>query len=469
MAHIVCITSGLTGILYASFELVRRLEAGGHTITYASPKEVGEKVRANGIRYEQLPGINFFPAPELPRFRGGLRKLQRWWYRWRQARSQSQSAIQNLGMADFRERLDRWSPDLLLIDVELHEHLMTAVSERVPTVLLSQWFSLWPSPGLPPLLHDTLPGMGWRGSEWGLRWAWQKVRWQRWWMFAKKRWRSVGTNRRSVLLAYGRQVGFPKEWMRENYWPGPITYQGLPVLSMTLWEMEFPHPPRPQLHYVGAMVDAERRELRSDARVEAKLADLFAEKAREKKSLIYCSVSSFKRGDHHFLQRLVRAVEKRSDWLLILSLGGLLEDELLSTVPANVYPFAWVPQIRVLAQADCSINHGGIHTINECIHHRVPMLVYSGKRSDQNGCAARVAYHQLGIMADKDRDQVVDIERNIEKILTDSRYREKVETMHHHYQAYKSDQRLLRVLDPWLAPVARAGVAKDGAPLKDYP
>ena len=72
-------------------------------------------------------------------------------------------------------------------------------------------------------------------------------------------------------------------------------------------------------------------------------------------------------------------------------------------------------------------------------------------------------------MADKDRDQVVDIERNIEKILTDSRYREKVETMHHHYQAYKSDQRLLRVLDPWLAPVARAGVAKDGAPLKDYP
>ncbi len=468
MAHIVCITSGLTGILYASFELVRQLEAAGHTITYASPKEVGEKVKVNAIQYEQLPPVNFNPAPEPPCFSGPLRKVKRWWYRYRKANALRGEAVQALGMQDFVKRLRRWSPDLLLIDVELHEHLMTAVSEKVPTVLLSQWFSLWQRPGLPPLLHDTIPGEGWRGSNMGLNWAWQKVRWQRWWMFAKKKWRSAGTNRRSVLLEYARQIDFPLHWIRENYWPGPLTYQELPVLSMTLQEMEFPHSPRPESYYIGAMVDGQRQELRADAEVETRLQKIFTRKVDERKALIYCSVSSFRRGDYHFLRRLIQAVKTQKDWLLILSLGGLLEDELLTEIPENVYPFAWVPQLKVLAQADCSINHGGIHTINECIHWQVPMLIYSGKRSDQNGCAARVAYHGLGLMADKDIDEVVDIQQNIEKILTEPRFREQVQKMHINYQAYKSEKRLLQKLDRWLSPSATTSYQRDGASLKDY-
>ena len=37
MAHILCMTTGLTGILNASFEVVRRLEKRGHRLTYACP------------------------------------------------------------------------------------------------------------------------------------------------------------------------------------------------------------------------------------------------------------------------------------------------------------------------------------------------------------------------------------------------------------------------------------------------
>ena len=37
MAHVLCLTTGLTGILHASFEVVRRLEAWGHHVTYACP------------------------------------------------------------------------------------------------------------------------------------------------------------------------------------------------------------------------------------------------------------------------------------------------------------------------------------------------------------------------------------------------------------------------------------------------
>ena len=59
-------TTGLTGILYASFEMVRRLETAGHRLTYACPQEVASKVQAQQITYFQLPAVNFEPAPPLP-------------------------------------------------------------------------------------------------------------------------------------------------------------------------------------------------------------------------------------------------------------------------------------------------------------------------------------------------------------------------------------------------------------------
>ena len=98
MAKIICITSGLTGILYASFELVHQLEAAGHQVVYACPRSVGEAVEANDITYEQLPETNFFPAPELPVFSGSLAKLKRLWYKWRFRENRQQQAVAALGM-----------------------------------------------------------------------------------------------------------------------------------------------------------------------------------------------------------------------------------------------------------------------------------------------------------------------------------------------------------------------------------
>jgi len=53
------------------------------------------------------------------------------------------------------------------------------------------------------------------------------------------------------------------------------------------------------------------------------------------------------------------------------------------------------------------INHGGINTIKECIHENVPMLTYPlSPEWDQPGNAARVVYHQLGLMGNIRRDTV---------------------------------------------------------------
>lgn len=451
MAHILCITSGLTGILHASFEMVARLEAAGHQVTCASPRAVGEKVTAQGFRFLQLKAQQIDLAPPLAKAKNPLQKVQRLWTKMRLAESRKQVALANLEMEAFTQILKEQTPDFLIIDVELHEHIMTAYAMQLPMTLLSQWFSLWKRPGLPPLLQDTIPGKTFRGNSLGLELAWWTIKCQRWWTFTKKKWLSAGTDRRSILLAYAKRVGFPLTYIQENYWPGPFTYGTLPVISITAQELEFPHSLRPNLHYVGPMVATNRKDTQTNDFLEQQLKNIFKESKTNEKALLYCSVSTFRKGDQGFLKKLIQAVATEDQWVMIVGMGGLLAKDTFGALPKNVYAFPWIPQLQVLEKAHCSINHGGIHTINECLHFKVPMLVYSGKRSDQNGCAARVDYHGVGMMADKDRDEVAVIRQKIKETLGNTSFRENLEKMHQKIKAYKKEERLVKTIEQWLS------------------
>ena len=412
MGHILCITSGLTGILNASFEVVNRLQHAGHECTVASPLAVEEKVRAQGLPFLQLKPVNFEPALDVPAYKGAIGKIKRLTHKFLHSKERREEALKALGMDKFMNQMDEINPDLVLIDIELHEHLMSLVKSKYKVVLLSQWFSTWKRKGLPPILEDTIPGVSFKGSRLGLNLEWLKLDIRRWKIFLKKKLSSGWTDRRSILQLYAKKIGFSKEYIPQNYWPGPFSYELLPVISMTIQDLDFSHDVRPNLQYVGAMVNANRKDVLSEA--EASFDKLKKGGTR----LIYCSVSTFKNGDLNFLRKLIEAVREHLEWNLIISLGGLIDKANLGELPSNVNVFKRVNQLQILSIADLSINHGGIHTINECIHFNVPMLIYSGKRSDQNGCAARVHHHGIGIMADKDVDTSKDIAEKIEAIFS---------------------------------------------------
>lgn len=429
MAHILCMTSGLTGIMNASFELANRLESMGHSITYASPNPISENVKAQGFNFFQLNSVNFDPAPQPPNYQGPLRKIKRLIHKVTHLRARRSQAVISLGMNTFLEQLKDIDPDLTIVDIELHEHIMAMVPAKWKILLLSQWFSTTDSRGLPPIQSDIIPGVGFRGSLLGIKLSWIKVRIQRWFMFFKKKITSAYSDRRSILQKYAGEAGFSKTYIRKNYWPGPFTYEGLPMISMTSEGLEFPHRKSQNQHYVGPMVSVNRREIDSSPDTINTLESIFKKKIEEGKKLIYCSVSTFQKGDHRFLKKVIGAVGENPDWLLVISLGGLLDSSEFNQLPENVFAFNRVPQLKVLKEADLSINHGGIHTINECLHFKVPMLIYSGKKSDQNGCAARVQFHGLGIMADKDVDNQKTIQQNIERVLKEKQYLTKAEEL----------------------------------------
>ncbi len=440
MAHILLVTTGLRGILHAGYEIIARLEAAGHRVTYACPKERREEVEAQGFTYEQLPEVLAQPVNRTPDF---PKRWQRILYSITHFKKRRKDALADLKIDSIITTLQRLQPDLLLIDTELHEYIITSVSLDYQAIILSPWFTMWEAEGVPPLQSNIIPNEDNRVS---IRQLWQQTRRKRRKMIWRQKIFSLFADRGSLLEMYARQSGFPMKELLPYQWPAPFGYRTLPVLSMTPWELEFPHTARPNLHYIGPMVYEQRKDTKTTTHTKERLQRIFEEKKQNGQKLIYCSFTTMRASDNAFSEKIIEAVAGHPDWILIIGHGGISDDESSKNTPRNVYTFDWIPQLYVLKHADCSINHGGIHTINECIHFRVPMLVYSGQKSDQDGCAARVHYHQVGIRADKDKDDVSTIRRNIEMVLSNPLFKKNLAAVHDKYLAQKQDKTLERLI-----------------------
>ena len=152
----------------------------------------------------------------------------------------------------------------------------------------------------------------------------------------------------------------------------------------------------------------------------------------------------------NYFQRVIKAVSDKPDYDLVLAVGHNSSLDDFEPTPDNVYLFQRVPQLDLLKRADVVLTHGGIGTINECILLGVPMVVYSDGYYDRNGCAARVAYHGLGLRGDYYRDTEVEISRNIEQVLRNPQYKAKVERMQEIYVAYHHSDKVVELIHDML-------------------
>ena len=198
------------------------------------------------------------------------------------------------------------------------------------------------------------------------------------------------------------------------------------------------------------MVFEDRREVRVEPTTTTALEQIFANRRSSGRSLIYCACSTFVKTDRRFLQQIVEAVSSRPQWDLVLGLGGQLAPDQLFPLPANVHAFSWAPQLQVLKQADCVINNGGINSINECIYFGAPMLVYSLKRFDQTGNAARIKYHGLGIVGDLSRDDATQVRNHIQTLLTDPSYQMQMARMRDRFHRYADENSAVRAVEALL-------------------
>lgn len=447
MADILCLTSGLTGILYASLELVRRLSAAGHRLTYASFPEAQETVVGHGVRFLPLAPSRYSDFLEADSERGILDRL-------RTVRHRREQAVVALAVDGLSGVIRTIAPQLILIDGEMHAHIIAASATGVPIVLLNSFASLWNLPGLPPTHHLVRPGVGWKGSRAGIWMLWRNLRLRKLRAALWQKWRSLGCDRLSILRELASQVGF--DFQREtdfDQWPIPFTYRSLPVLSLHAREFEFPHEPREGVHYVGPMILAQRVDRALSRRDRAMLESLFERRRSSSagRKLIYAGFGSSFSSDRGLLQRLVEAVSEREEWDLLISLGGRVGPSELGVLPANVRAFSWLPQPTVLQHADAVVTHGGINTIDESVVYGVPMLIYCGFETDMGGNTARVVHHGIGIAGDSRRDDPRTMRRHLDRLLTEAQFKDSLARLRSCYLAYAENHVAERIIDALLA------------------
>lgn len=446
MATLICVTSCVHGILYPGVELSRRLAADGHRVIFTSFREARQLVEDQGLRFAELEPSRYpdFLAEDsrLP-FLERLRRLGP-----RRAR-----ALGALGVTGLAERFRREAPDLILVDGEMHEHVIALTAVGVPIVLLNAFSSIWRRPGLPPLDYLARPGVGFKGSRLGTWLLWRALRLRKW-RTARARWiKRAGCDRLSLLHGIARGAGF--DLRREtdpSQWLIPFTYRRLPVLSLHALEFDFAHRPPRRVRYVGPMLLEKRGGDRPVPEADLRrLEALFEHRRRQGSRLIYAGFGTFFATDLDFVRRLAEAVAGRPDWRLVLSLGGQIEPKDVGELGERAHVFRWLPQPKVVREADAVITHGGINTLDECVLSAVPMLLYCGRGTDMAGNTSRVVHHGIGLAGDRKRDTPAVIRRRILRLLEEPAFSRRIRRMRESYLAYTRDRVAERAVRELLA------------------
>ena len=461
MASILCVTNGMPSVLYASVELARRLAAAGHHVVHAAPPETRELVEHQGLGFLPLEPSRYEAFLEADAAAGTLERILGLGSRRRQAR-------EAVAADRFARAVSDVAPDLILIDGEMHEHILAATSTGVPVALLNFFVSIWRRPGLPPPHHLVRPGNGWRGSRIGTSLLWLEL-------LARKRGRAlsqrlyrIGCDRLSILRSIARDAGIDLHRETDDtQWLIPFTYRRLPVLSLHALEFEFPHRPPRRVRYVGPMVLESRIDRPLPAADRTRLDSIFARSRRGggEQVLIYAGFGSAFSTDPALVRRLLGIVADRPDWELVISLSDRVEASGSVALPDRVHAFAWLPQLEMLRHADVAITHGGINTIDESIMSGVPMLIYCGHETDMAGNTSRVVHHGIGIAGDR-QDTIPMIRERIERLLGEPHFRDNVQHLRARYTAYADERVAERAVEGLLEELVDEAVPdRESAPV----
>lgn len=451
MAHLLVVSHGMPSVLYVSIELARRLAIDGHRVTFAGLPTARALVEHQGLEFLPLEASRYDEFLKADAQASILSRLLNRKRRQKQAR-------EALALEDFARDLRNLSPDMVLLNGEMHEHIFVAASSEIPVVLLNSFVSIWRRRGLPPPHHLVRPGIGWKGTRIGMWLLWTLLRLRKWRTATSLRIRRLGCDRLSILRRLAQELGF--DFHRETdagQWLIPFTYRRFPVLSLHALEFEFPHRPAEEVHYVGPMVLASRidRPLpKSDrSRLESILARCGPHARRHAETegqLIYAAFGSACSTNLAFLRKLMGVVEERPNWELVLSLSERMTPDTLGPIPERVHVFSWVPQLELLKHADVVVTHGGINTIDECVLHGVPMLMHCGFETDMGGNTARVVHHGIGLSA-RQRDRTADLRKHLDRLLREPDLRANVRRLRQKYEAYAEQHVAEQVVESLLA------------------
>ncbi|MBU3098985.1 MULTISPECIES: macrolide family glycosyltransferase [Clostridium] len=147
----------------------------------------------------------------------------------------------------------------------------------------------------------------------------------------------------------------------------------------------------------------------------------FSLENNNKKKLIYISLGTIFNNSINFYESCFKAFGNM-DAKIIMSVGNNTDISAFKSIPSNFIVRNYVPQLKVLKQADVFITHGGMNSTSEGLYYDVP-LVLIPQTIDQPAVANRVAQLGAGIVIDKDKVTPEILKQSVVKILTGDNFK----------------------------------------------
>lgn len=414
MNNILIIHSGLQGITNACLEVARCLEQKNWTVYTATMKDQRKTIESNAFSYIELQKIqiNYHKDVGLSNFIKQAVISKNKFY---------ESIYNNLQFDKFEKILKSYNINALLIDMELHEYIMYSSKLKIPFILVNQWFSIWESPRNLPLQSCVSPSSALENKL-----VWKLSTLQCFLKTAGHHIKTLGANRRNFIKYLANRVQFDMSTLQSYRFPLPFSYNGIQTISLTHPQLEFSENTTETLSYAYPMVFEKRIELETDQFTKDFTA-IIKEKENNKLTLIVATYTTMKGANQKGLPSVLNALAELNQSISIVSIGSHYSNKLRKEyLDKGVYIYSSIPQLKVLKHADLSINHGGIHTINECIHYEVPMVILSGAKHDQNGCAIRVSEFGCGLTFCNKNYSKQDILTKVNQVLIDPSFKSKI-------------------------------------------
>jgi UDP:flavonoid glycosyltransferase YjiC (YdhE family) len=404
-----------TGHYNATFKLAKLLKQRGHRIVYIGPQNFYDKITSLGFEFHIIsPHIL---EPDIAEH--GL--ITFFMERFLESFSRTKYESVALRIKEYDDLITKYFPDLLVLDDHYIYKAVFYYKYKIKIIAVQSMTAKERDNWIPPFQSTVIPK---------LRFDYKILINCLWLIRLLKNRKGLFVNR---ALAFGQDTlsmakkfaldyGFSfHENINYNLSLG-IGFRNIPVFKLTPRDFDFPRQPIWNHYYVGPLVDREREKVIADLRYLEVIQKLIKSKKEDKDvSIIYSSLGTVTDREMKwcdiFFKRIVEVCSANPNYKLILSVGKYYNVSRLLPKPVNLYIFQHVPQIHLLSHADLMINHGGVNSISECVFAGVPMLAFPlSPHWDQNGCAARIVYHDLGLRGNIKGDCAATISRKIDFI-----------------------------------------------------
>ena len=346
----------------------------------------------------------------------------------------------------FDEVITRFDPVIIFLDTSKIGFFPDLLKKNIKFIILSTKVNLNKEPYIPPFTSSYIPIERKFSTRIACEILWLKALIHKRWNILKVRLRNNGFCLYDLPIQYFKINGWN---LRDQLNFDRVSNYGLKKIpEIILSPRTFDFPQRivnDNQIYMGPSVYTQRKEL----------TDVALEEFISRENLVFCALGSYDSKYQivrtNFIKKVIYAFKNEKKYNLLISAGNDIRINKNHDLPKNILIRSSVPQLTVLSHSKIMINHGGMQSITESILFGVPLMVYPlNPNLDQKGNAARVRFHNLGIVGDIIRDTPSRIIQNVHEISSDEKILNSVSNFRDKYRRSKDFENGIKFIENYI-------------------